>query len=726
MSGWSFAGQPSAGGPGTVTLVAGSTFCIGATAGNIVEGAPMGLFVRDTRVLSRWLLEVDGDRLEPLTVRQHDPFRATFVTRARPRPGRADSTLLVVRQREVGDGMLEELRVRNLGHEAAGVTLTLEVHSDFADLFEVKEGRVHEHAGVRSEVAGDLLHVHHEVAGHARGMLLSADGAPALSPGLLTWHLVVPAREEWTALVRVEATAGEAVTAPRHSAQPNGGVNSSAERMRAWRGAAPVLRTPDPGLTRTLARSLEDLGALRMFDPDHPERTIVAAGAPWFMAVFGRDSLLTSWMVLPLDQQLALGTLQTLAAFQGRAVEPLSEEQPGRIPHELRFGRRAALSLGGGNVYYGSVDATPLFVMLLGELRRWGIAPEQVDALLPAADRALEWMLTYGDQDGDGLVEYQRATDRGLLHQGWKDSVDAVTFADGRLAEPPIALCEVQAYAYGAYLARAHFAREVGDTAIAEQWGRRAADLKAAFNERFWLPDRGWFALALDRDKRPVDALTSNIGHCLWSGIVDEDKAAQVAEHLLSPRMFTGFGVRTLASDMAAYNPLSYHNGSVWPHDNAIVAAGLVRYGFVDEAREVALGVLAAAERFDGRLPELFCGFDRDEFPDPVPFPTSCSPQAWASAAPVQLMRTLLRFDPWVPFGQVWLAPVLPDRFLPLELDHVALAGARVDLDVGPGNVVTVTGMPDIVALVEQPRRPLSSLVEGVVAPPRAGESTGG
>jgi glycogen debranching enzyme len=724
MSGWSFAGQPSAGGSGTVTLVAGSTFCIGTTAGNVIEGAPMGLFVRDTRVLSRWVLEVDGDRLEPLTVRQHDPFRATFVTRARPRPGRADSTLLVVRHREVGDGMLEEIRVRNLGHEAAGVTLTLEVHADFADLFEVKEGRVHARTGVLSEVDDELLHIHHEEAGHTRGLLVRAAGAPTRSPGLVTWHLVVPAREEWTALVRLEATAGETVAAPRHTARTNDGASSSAERMRAWRGAAPVLSTPHAGLTRTLARSLEDLGALRMFDPDHPQRSIVAAGAPWFMAVFGRDSLLTSWMVLPLDQQLALGTLQTLASFQGRSVEPLSEEQPGRIPHELRFGRRASLALGGGNVYYGTVDATPLFVMLLGELRRWGIAPEQVDALLPAADRALEWLLTYGDRDADGFVEYQRATDRGLLHQGWKDSVDGVTFADGRLAEPPIALCEAQAYAYGAYLARAHFAREVGDAGTAEDWARRANDLKTAFNERFWLPDRGWFALALDRDKRPVDALTSNIGHCLWSGIVDQDKAASVAEHLLSPRMFTGFGVRTLASDMAAYNPLSYHNGSVWPHDNAILAAGLARYGFVDEAREVALGILAAAERFDGRLPELFCGFDRDEFPDPVPFPTSCSPQAWASAAPVQLLRTLLRFDPWVPFGQVWLAPVLPEQFLPMRLDQVALAGARVDLEVGPGNAVSVTGLPDSVALVEQPRPPLSSLVDEAASPLRPADST--
>ncbi len=526
--GWAFSGQPaaSAGGPTTVTLVEGSTFCISTAAGNVLPDAPMGLFLRDTRVLSGWLLDVDGERLEPLTVGSEDPFSAVFVTRSRPRPGQADSTLLVLRERHVGDGMREVLRVRNLGREAAGATLTLQVAADFADLFEVKEGRVVARAGLDSHVVDGGLELHHRHAGRSRGVRVSATGGARLAPGLVTWHVAVPPRQEWTACVQVEGMVDGTALPTRHRCDETTVESGPEQRLREWRESAPIVTTPHEGLTQTLLRSLEDLGSLRIFDPDHPRRTVVAAGAPWFMATFGRDSLLTSWMVLPLDQGLALGTLQTLAAHQGQVVDPLSEEEPGRILHEMRLGRGASLALGGGNVYYGTVDATPLFVMLLGELRRWGLAPSEVEALLPHADRALAWIEEYGDRDGDGFVEYQRATDRGLLHQGWKDSSDAVTFADGRPAEPPIALCEVQGYVYSAFLARAHFAREVGDEDTAQRWARRAADLKAAFNERFWLPDRGWYALALDGDKRPVDALTSNIGHCLWTGIVDEDKAS--------------------------------------------------------------------------------------------------------------------------------------------------------------------------------------------------------
>src|SRR5688500_5533030 len=324
----------------------------------------------------------------------------------------------------------------------------------------------------------------------------------------------------------------------------------------------------------------------------------------------------------------------------------------------MRFGETAALSLGGGRIYYGTADATPLFVMMLGELRRWGLAHEVVDQLLPAADRALEWIRSYGDRDGDGYVEYQRATDRGLHNQGWKDSLDGVRFASGELPRPPIALVEVQAYVYGAYLARAHFADEDGDVATAERYRGLAADLKRRFNEDFWLDDRGWFAMGLDHEKRPIDALASNMGHCLWAGIVDEDRAALVAERLLGDEMFSGWGVRTLATSMKGYNPISYHCGSVWPHDNAMLAAGLMRYGFVEEAQRVVMGMLDAAGLQGGRLPELFSGLSRAEFPTIVSYPTSCSPQAWASASPLSFIRTLLRFDPWIPHHKLWLSPV--------------------------------------------------------------------
>jgi glycogen debranching enzyme len=401
---------------------------------------------------------------------------------------------------------------------------------------------------------------------------------------------------------------------------------------------------------------------------------------------------LTAYMALPIDRSLALGTLRTLARHQGRITDPLTEEEPGRILHEVRLGVESGLSLGGGSTYYGTVDATPLFVVLLGELARWGAGTKEVAELLPHADRALDWVRCHSDRDG-GFLAYQRATDRGLVNQGWKDSWDGISFADGRLAEAPIALCEVQGYVYDAYRTRAGLARMLADEESAQAWDDRAAALKEAFNERFWLPERGWFALALDRDQRQVDACASNMGHCLWSGIVDEDKAPLVAEHLLSPAMFSGWGVRTLSTAMGAYDPVSYHNGSVWPHDNAFIVAGLVRYGFVQGAQQVAEALLEAAEHFGGRLPELFCGFDRNEYPEPVPYPTSCSPQAWAAAAPVHLIRTLLRFDPQLPLDELWVDPVLPPAFTPLRVKGVGLDDARIDLAVS-AHEATVEGAP--------------------------------
>jgi len=423
------------------------------------------------------------------------------------------------------------------------------------------------------------------------------------------------------------------------------------------------------------------------------------------MTIFGRDSLLTSWMVLPLDPSLALGTMRTLASLQGTTVTPATEEEPGKILHEMRFGMQASLWLGGSSVYYGTVDATPLFVMLLGEMRRWGLEREVVDELLPHADRALDWIVNYGDRDGDGFVEYGRSTELGLANQGWKDSFDGVTFADGTIAEPPIALAEVQGYAYAAFLARSHLCREREDSDGAELWAGRAQDLKDRFNEAFWMPDKGYFALGLDGGKRQIDSLASNMGHCLWTGIVDAGKAAAVAAHLTGPDMYSGYGIRTLASSSAAFNPMSYHNGSVWPHDNAICAAGLMRYGFVTEAQQVFAGILEAAEAFGGRLPELFCGFDRAEFGEPVSYPTSCSPQAWASATPFHLLRTLLRFDPSAPAGKLWCDPAIPARFLPLRIDSLHVAGARVSVDVRDDGW-SLDGLGEVLTLVRSGRDP--------------------
>jgi glycogen debranching enzyme len=398
------------------------------------------------------------------------------------------------------------------------------------------------------------------------------------------------------------------------------------------------------------------------------------------MALFGRDSLLTSWMLLPIDSALGLGTLQTLAAYQGVRSDDESEEEPGRILHEVRFGR--GTPFGSANVYYGTADATALFVMLAAELRRWRGREPETDALLPHVDRALAWLTAQTDLHG--FVRYRRRTPNGLANQGWKDSWDGITFADGRIPDSPIALAEVQAYTYAAYSARAEWASELGDHAAETSWRRRAMQLRSDFDSAFWLPDSGWYALGLDRSGSAIDALSSNVGHCLWTGIADEARAPELAQHLLSPEMFSGWGIRTLATTMQAYDPMSYHNGSVWPHDTALCVAGLMRYGFVSCAWQVARGLLDAAVHFRGRLPELYGGFPRSDLRHPVPYPTSCSPQAWSSAAPLLVLRALLGLEPDVVGRTVRCSPHIPSELLPLVMSDVPIGAERITVSVHP------------------------------------------
>jgi len=705
---WSSQSSVSLGGPGDrVTIVEGSAFVICATDGDVSPQSAEGFFFRDTRFLSRWSLQINGQSPEALARAVADPYSATFVSRTHPRPGRSDSNLMVERRRYVGRGMREDLMVRNFSEEPAYCAVELVYGADFADLFAVKEARV-TGSGERDVSTEDGAMVfRHKNGSHRRSLRISFSHPAVLEGNIARWEVIIASKGTWTLCQQFTCGIDDDEIEPRWVLGQPIARATPAERMAAWRRSVPVLDTDHEGLRAVVARSAEDLGALRIFDPDYPERTVVAAGAPWFMTLFGRDSLLSAWMALLVDPELALGTLQTLARFQGRDVRPYNEEEPGRILHEMRFGEASSLSLGGGTIYYGTADATPLFVMLLGELRRWGLAREAVDELLPHADRAIEWIEHFGDRDGDGYVEYQRTSDRGLRNQGWKDSAEAVRFADGRLAEAPIALAEVQGYTYGAYLARAFFAAEQGDTARSTELRARAAALKTAFNRDFWVEEKGWLAMGLDRDKKPIDALTSNMGHCLWTGILDADKADAVARKLVGPDLFSGWGVRTLGASMTGYNPISYHCGSVWPHDNAIVAAGLMRYGYVREAQRVIMAVLDAAVAQGGRLPELFSGLERMELPLVVSYPTSCSPQAWAAASPLLMLRTLLRLDPWVPRGKVWLHPALPEQIGRLYVGRIPLAGARVSVTV-EGDKVAVEGLPDDLELVDAPRHPLT------------------
>jgi glycogen debranching enzyme len=663
-----------------VTIVEGSSFCVSDRTGDIAEQRPQGVFVLDTRVISTWRLLVDGVPVDSLAVVPRQPFEATFIGRSTPRPGVHDSPLVVTRRRLVASGLREDLTVFNYAQEPVGCALNLQVDSDFADLFDVKEARPASRLEVRRHASGNEVWLSVDVNGQQRGVRVRAGEASATGTGL-AFNVVIPARGSWKTTIEVlPSTDGQEIGSsfpldlPVADARP-------VIRMETWRSTIPQVTTPSATLKRVLYQSVQDLGALRITDPDRPGSEVVAAGAPWYMALFGRDSLLTSWMALPLDPGLASGTLLTLAAHQGRRSDAMSEEEPGRILHEVRLGVDPTLALGGSQLYYGSVDATPLFVVLLDEAVRWGLDLATARSLLPAADAALEWIRSYGDLDGDGFVEYQRKTDRGLVNQGWKDSEDSVNFADGQPARGPIALCEIQGYVYAAYRARAHLADVLGDETTSRVWSRRASRLREAFDAAFWIPELGYYAMALDGKKRQVDSLTSNIGHCLWGGIALPERVDELASHLLGDDMFSGWGIRTLASSMPTFNPVSYHNGSIWPHDNTLIANGLAYYGKHEEAARIAETIIDASAAFGGRLPELFCGFDRKQVPVPVPYPTSCSPQAWAAASPIGLMRSAMGLHLCAPHGHASAEPHLPAKWKQVAVDALQVDRHRILID---------------------------------------------
>jgi glycogen debranching enzyme len=694
-----------------VTLVEGQTFALSGRTGDMAPVFPQGLFVLDTRVLSQWELRVNGYRLEPLAVESQELYEATFVARARAAPGSADSHLVVFRRRHVGGGMREQIEITSYALVDVAVLVEVFVDVDFASLFEVKESRVPTDRHARRLVDPSALRFQDGGEPASRRTTVALSDGVLLESGQPAWRITIPPGGTWQTCIEVTvAVHGESIEA-RFPCGGDDHATVPAERLRRWRAKVLDVDTDHQVLKQTLERSGADLGGLQIFDPDHPDLPVVAAGAPWFMTVFGRDSLLTGWMTLLADHTLARGVLETLARFQGRDDVEVTEEEPGKILHEMRFATSSDTTLHGADVYYGSIDATPLFVMLLGELRRWDPRDELVDRLLPSADRALDWIENFGDRDGDGYVEYERRTGHGLANQGWKDSWDAVRHADGALAVAPIALCEVQGYVYAAYVARAHLAHEAGDGPTFERYRDKARDLRRRFNEDFWLDELGTYALGLDGDKRPIAVAASNVGHCLWTGIVDPERAEAVADRLLGEELFSGWGIRTLGTSVAAYNPVSYHNGSVWPHDNAICAAGLARYGFTGHAHRVITAQLDVAATTAGRLPELFAGFSRQVLAIPAAYPASCSPQAWAAASPLLWLRTILGLDPWATSGQLRLAPRLPPGIGHLRVEGIVIGDHTITVDIDVDRV-EVHGAGDLEVLAE-PHPPLSSLFDG-------------
>ncbi len=660
-----------------VKILDGNTFVVSDSRGDI-EASPTdaaGLFSFDTRFLSRWILSLNGERLGALSVDDLQYFETRFFLVPGTGTVYIDAKLSVIRQRTVGGGFHEELTILNHDEQPIELSVRLDAASDFADLFEVKDA-LKKKGRYSNRVERGRLVLGYERETFRRETMISASERAAFDENGLTFAIKLAPHGSWSTELHVVAGMGTMETARGTGRRRKVTMERSLER---WLDAAPRLRCDWQPLEAIYRRSLVDLAALRFSPEVAGGKSLPAAGLPWFMTMFGRDSIFTSLQALPFAPDLAAGTLRALGEWQGSSLDDFRDEDPGRILHEMRYGEMTAFEERPHSPYYGCADATPLFVVLLDEYERWTGDRKLVRELEYEARAALDWIDDYADLLGNGYLSYKRRNEKtGLENQCWKDSWDSISFRDGTLPGFPRATCELQGYAYDAKVRGARLARLVWkDTALAERLEQEAADLKRRFNRDFWIEDGEYFALALDEDGRQVDTLASNNGHLLWSGIVDKSKAKAVARHLLGPRLFSGWGVRTLAEGEGRYNPIGYHVGTVWPFDNSFIAWGLRRYGFKEEAARVAAGILDAAEFFEGRLPEAFGGYERSLTKYPVQYPTACSPQAWSTGAPLLLLRTMLGLEPHD--DDLIIDAALPSTMGRLELLDIPGRWGRID-----------------------------------------------
>ena len=648
-----------------------------------------GLYYKDTRFLSDYLLTVNGRR--PLLLSTSaDRAYASHVDLANQDLVTVDGaiqaiqgTVSIHRTRLIKSRLYERIRVKNYNATPVELTVGLRFGSDFADIFEVR--------GLKRAQRGKFAL---PKAGREGAVLAYAGqdgvfretridfGVPATTAEVheqqvhASWRLRLAPYETVVIPLTVEARVGGAVPAPQSFDEADHELRRSYEE---WERSCTRIWTDNQLYNSVLARALRDLRAL--LTPT-PHGNVVAAGIPWFVAPFGRDALLTCHQTLMLNPDLTRTTLEVLAGFQADAVDRFRDAEPGKILHELRQGELAGAGIIPHSPYYGSVDATPLWLLLLGTYYRWTDDLAFCRKLLPHVERALEWVDTYGDVDGDGFLEYETHSPRGLTNQGWKDSHDSVLHRDGKPAEAPIALAEVQAYTYLAKLRIADVYEALGHADRALVLRDQAGTLRARFNERFWVEEEQYYAEALDREKRPVASITSNPAHGLYCGIIDAERAALMARRLLAPDMFSGWGIRTLSKSSVAYNPMSYHNGSVWPHDNAFIGAGLKRYGHLEATNRLATAMFdMAVSADDMRLPELFCGFTRRPPERPVAYPVASSPQAWASGAQFLLLQSMLGISAMAPQNTLTVnQPLLPPWLQTVELHNLRVGNSTISI----------------------------------------------
>jgi glycogen debranching enzyme len=669
------------------SLKHGDTFIVLDSHGDLGGNGADGLFHGDTRFLSRLVLTLDG--ASPLllgsTIYDNNTLMAVDLTNPDTyRDGhlvQPKDTLHIARQIFLWRGTAyQRLVVRNHGDHAIELRLALSFDADFADLFEVR-GTARRRRGTVTRAVTDSSHVvisYQGLDNRPRRTAIAFSPEPSeLTAKLAVYRLSVDPGEV-TRIVQTATCETETALRPQPFLR---GLRASRRDLRRVAQDATTVETGNDIFNEVLCRSMSDLC---MLNTDTPQGPYPYAGIPWYSTTFGRDGIITAMQMLAFNPRIARGVLRRLAAYQAKTEDPLSDAQPGKILHEMRNGEMAALREVPFGLYYGSVDSTPLFVMLAGMYAERTGDDATIQELWPAIEAALAWIDGPGDQDRDGFVEYYRATEQGLANQGWKDSHDAIFHADGRLAEGPIALCEVQGYVFAAKRLAARCARRMGLAERASALETQAAQLATRFEQAFWCSELGTYAIALDGNKEPCRVRTSNAGQVLFSGICAFERAAEIAYDLMRPHSFSGWGVRTVGADEARYNPMSYHNGSIWPHDNALIALGCARYGLKRPVEQIFQGLFEAASYMDlRRLPELFCGFQRRRGRGPTLYPVACAPQAWAAATPFTLIEAALGLEFDRDTSQISLRnPRLPPFLGQLVLRNLRLGEASVDVMV--------------------------------------------
>ncbi len=680
-------------GPPRIALAEGTSLFVSAPDGNVYTGEDQGFFVQDTRLLSRYRIRMGRRRWTLVSSAPITHYSAVlyFVNPGMESPQGTirKTTVALTLERTLRGGVHEDIDIANYGPRPAAFPLIIDAACDFADLFEIRRiGPMRERA-VHTEVHADganEIRWRYEREDFARGLVLRVlrpDSPAQLGTHGLTFNVTVPPHGRWhTCLHLIPVVGVQTLPAPEAC---HGTLLDEMEQRRAhWYRSVAACAAPNENVVEAYRQAVDDLTVLRLTAADSAiEHCVVAAGLPWFATVFGRDSIIISLQSLPVTQGFAPAVLRELAALQATTVDDFRDAQPGKILHEVRYGELAHFHEIPHTPYYGTADATALYLVLLHETYRWTADRRLVEELLPAAERALGWIDRYGDLDGDGFQEYLRRSPRGIRHQGWKDSFNGVLHADGSAVDSPVALVELQGYAYDAKRRMAALYDALGRADDASRLRREAGALRERFLERFWWPHERSYVFGLDGRKRPIYSVVSNAGHVLWSGIATVEHARGVVRRLMAPDMFSGWGIRTLSSRHPAYNPYDYQLGAVWPHDNSVIALGFRRYGYAAEVRRIAEGIFRAASCFQSyHLPELFAGLPRQPRSFPVQYREANVPQGWAAGSVFMLLQALLAMRGDAPHRRLLVDPILPDWLPKLELRGLTVGPARFDLTV--------------------------------------------